>query len=435
VSLAATPALAHDIPNEQVDRAIQLTLHPGHLEVSYRVSLGELTLIGDLRRLVGQVAEPTHEALFDRYGRETAPLNARGLLVTVDGEPLDLGPAGFRWDVEAHPLYRFMYTAPLPDRGQLLLRDTNYASSLGTSRLAVRVQPGLDVLGYNGPADVDSVPERPVWMLSDDDERRTREVRLDFRPAVPGPSTITLSEPTLPPASAISPRSPSSRLPWLLDGATARSWPVLLLTAVVLGMAHAIQPGHGKSLVAAASLGASASWWTGVVLAVSATIAHTGVVLVVAALLWALRLDDYAAIHAALFGLAGFLIAGVGLWRLGRLLGRHDDHAPPATATIPEPGPHRSARDLVALGFAGGVVPCWDSVLLLVVALALGRVALGVGLVAAFSLGMGLVLLLVAATAQTLRHRFPHSSRWERVFGIASGLFLALIGVAMLVRA
>ena len=42
----------------------------------------------------------------------------------------------------------------------------------------------------------------------------------------------------------------------------------------------------------------------------------------------------------------------------------------------------------MALGLAGGLVPCWDAVLLIVLAEALGRLRLGLVLLAAFSLGM-----------------------------------------------
>ena len=36
------PARAHDIPNARIDRSIQLTARPGHLDVDYEVSLTEL---------------------------------------------------------------------------------------------------------------------------------------------------------------------------------------------------------------------------------------------------------------------------------------------------------------------------------------------------------------------------------------------------------
>ena len=37
----------------------------------------------------------------------------------------------------------------------------------------------------------------------------------------------------------------------------------LWLIALTMGAAHAIQPGHGKTLVAAAALGDRGGWWRG----------------------------------------------------------------------------------------------------------------------------------------------------------------------------
>src|SRR5262249_46632049 len=135
LSAGATSVSAHDIPNEQVDRSIQATVEPGRLTIDYEVSLAELTLAQDLRRLVGVIPGADRAALFDRYGRETGPLNAKGFVVAVDKQPIDLECRGFDLAVESHPRYTFHFDATLPSQGRLLIRDTNYSESKGTSRL------------------------------------------------------------------------------------------------------------------------------------------------------------------------------------------------------------------------------------------------------------------------------------------------------------
>src|SRR5436305_784347 len=87
--LVNASAWAHDIPNARVDRSIQATIHRGRLAIDYEVSLSELTLTQDLRALIGTLPGADRQEWFDRYGRETAPLNAKGLLVHVDGKPID----------------------------------------------------------------------------------------------------------------------------------------------------------------------------------------------------------------------------------------------------------------------------------------------------------------------------------------------------------
>src|SRR6478735_2537187 len=84
------PARAHEIPNARVDRSIQASVRPGRLTIDYEVSLAELTLTRDLRALIGTLPGGDRREWFEEYGRVTGPLNARGFLVSVDGQPLDL---------------------------------------------------------------------------------------------------------------------------------------------------------------------------------------------------------------------------------------------------------------------------------------------------------------------------------------------------------
>src|SRR5271170_7648506 len=95
-------ANAHDIPNAQVDRSIQATVSPGKLSISYEIDLSELTLIQDLRALTGPLPGADRREWFDQYGRVSGPLNAKGLLVTIDGRPLVLHSGGFEMLVENH---------------------------------------------------------------------------------------------------------------------------------------------------------------------------------------------------------------------------------------------------------------------------------------------------------------------------------------------
>ena len=90
-------AQAHDIPNARVDRSIQVNLDPGRLEIDYEVSLSELTLTRDLRMLIGVLPGIDRQNWFPTYGRETGPLNGRGLLVAIDRRPLELRFRGSSW--------------------------------------------------------------------------------------------------------------------------------------------------------------------------------------------------------------------------------------------------------------------------------------------------------------------------------------------------
>ncbi len=179
-AIGILPARAHDIPNAQVDRSIQVTVGPGKLSISYEVALSQLTLIQDLRALTGPLPGAERREWFDQYGRVVGPLNAKGLLVTVDGRPLVLHSGRFDLSVEDHVRYTFHFEADLPPRGRLSIRDTNYASGEGRSRLALRGVGGIAIRGDDLPEDVTLIPHRPLWELSDAEERRTRQVEVEF---------------------------------------------------------------------------------------------------------------------------------------------------------------------------------------------------------------------------------------------------------------
>src|SRR5262249_35781022 len=197
--------------------------------------------------------------------------------------------------------------------------------------------------------------------------------------------------------------------------------------AMGLGAAHAIQPGHGKTLVTAIALGPGARVYQPALLALATALAHMATVLSIALALWFTRATQVGAVHVGLTRTAGFLIAAAGLWKVGRHIagwGEHDAEA------MPE---HRfSNRSLISLGLAGGLIPCWDAVALLVLATAVGRLATGVELVLAFSVGMAAVLVLVGCLAWKIKSVALGSGTsgfWQRRLGLAGGLLLAAMGL------
>jgi ABC-type nickel/cobalt efflux system permease component RcnA len=431
------PVRAHDIPNQRVDRSIQVTLQTGRLAIDYEVSLTELTLTQDLRALMGSRPGSDRAEWLALYGQVTGPLNAKGFLVAVDGVSTELSARGFRLAIEEHPRYTFHLEARIPVRGHLSIRDTNFISSEGTSRLAVRSADGVALAGYDGPAAVEQVPIRPVWELTDDEERRTKEVVLRFDTSLtPAAGDRGADRPVAPrslrgrakPAEDIpEPSRPGTSLSRLLDSSTPLPWALLAVIALGLGAAHALQPGHGKTLVTAVALGPAARFYQPALLGLATTFSHMGSVLVIAAALWFTGSSRVGTIHQGLAQAAGFAIAAAGCWRLGRHLGGHGEH-PLETMGVVE----RDNLGLLGLGLAAGLVPCWDAVSLLVLAAAVGRLAAGVGLVLAFSAGMGIVLIAVGGLAWKLKSAaigLDWAPTWERRLGLLCGLILSTIGL------
>jgi nickel/cobalt exporter len=347
------------------------------------------------------------------------------MLVLVDGSEVDLKAAGFDLAIEGHPRYTFHFEAEVPPSGRLALNDTNYAASEGTSRLALRAVGGITVRGDSLPTDVTQIPIRPVWQLSNEEERRTRRLTVDYSPSAP-PAAIPPIASTA--KAEIAPPS-SSGLSNLLDDQAGRAWPGLLLAAFVLGAAHAIQPGHGKTTVAASSIGPGGGPLRGAMLGLATATAHLSSVALIALGVWVTRFSRFVELHLAIARLAGFAIAAIGLWRLGRHLGGYGVHE-----AVEAPG-DLDFRGILVLGLAGGVVPCWDAVALVVLSAAINRLGLGLTLLAAFSLGMAVVLVAVGATASRFQSAIGRSERralWERRLGIVGALILSGIGISLL---
>lgn len=87
---------------------------------------------------------------------------------------------------------------------------------------------------------------------------------------------------------------------------------------------------------------------------------------------------------------------------------------------------------LVLLGIAGGLVPCWGAVILLVGSVAYGRLSLGLPLVLAFSVGLGATLvalgfLVVRAHARGAR-KFGQG-KWFKRLPIVGALLVTILGL------
>ena len=115
--------------------------------------------------------------------------------------------------------------------------------------------------------------------------------------------------------------------------------------------------------------------------------------------------------------------------------GHHHDHGPHGhTHELPADVKPLSRAGLVALGTSGGLFPSPSAVVVLVGAFALGRAALGLALIAAFSVGLAAMLvavglLLVAGRDRLDRSRFAVQLPWLPIAG--AGAIVVLGGVLL----
>jgi len=104
-------------------------------------------------------------------------------------------------------------------------------------------------------------------------------------------------------------------------------------------------------------------------------------------------------------------------------------HMPPGAS-----GETVTWRGLLALGIAGGLVPCPSAMVLLLAAVALNKTAYGLLLVLAFSVGLATTLTAVGLAFLYARNRIrsPTSlGRWPQFLPVLSALAITLVGALL----
>jgi ABC-type nickel/cobalt efflux system permease component RcnA len=249
-------------------------------------------------------------------------------------------------------------------------------------------------------------------------------------------------------------RSPLSS-PWALFA--------LLGTCALLGAFHALTPGHGKALLAAYLVGADSTPRQAVILGAVITCTHTASVIALGtAVLFAGRFVVPEVLVPVLEVISGtvVLILGIRLlrrrWRLrtgDTHAGHHshsgsssgsgshshgggDDrathhHHPPAASIMPT-----TVRGIATMGVSGGVIPCPEALSVLLLAIGLGRTALGLTMIVCFSMGLagvlvGLGLLLVSARAKLERFQRSGESPLVQWLPIVSAAVVTILGLTL----
>ena len=286
-----------------------------------------------------------------------------------------------------------------------------------------------------------------------------------------------------------------------------------LALALFLGAAHGLEPGHGKTIVAAYLVGARGTVGNALFLGGVVALTHTSSVILLG--LVALFASQYILpeqIFPWLGTASGLLIMGLGTWLLvNHLRGRGPGHSHPHGEHLHEHsheqehlhehgheqehlhehghshfhgehhhehshsheeehhhghghsheeghhghhdhphGEHHHGHghshetpdkvtlgSLLTLGISGGIVPCTGALVILLLAVALHRVAFGLLLLVAFSVGLAAILIAIGVLivkARPLVERFSGDGRWIQRLPIASAVVIIVVGGAITLR-
>jgi nickel/cobalt transporter (NicO) family protein len=462
VLAAAAPAVAqaHPLGNFTVNRYSLVELGRGSVKVTFVLDEAE---IPTFQALGGQ---PTHERA-QAWAAARVATFAQRLHLTVDGRDVPLVPdtgavtATLRKGQGGLDCMRV--TVPLSARiagggpFTATFEDDTFGDRVGWKEIVIGAAPGA-VLTQSSASTHDvsqMLRSYPSGMLSTPLDVR----RATFGYRYGGGTSISVDAPQGQRGESVAVSGGA-----FTDLVTHRHLGLgFILLALVIAMfwgsVHALSPGHGKSIVAAYLVGSRGTARHAAFLGLTVTVTHTASIFALGIV--TLYLSDYIlpeTLYPWLSVISGLVVVGMGASILVRRARRlraaqhhqhhdhdhghdhdheHLHHHGPGGHTH-EPSASISVRSMLALGISGGILPCPSALVVMLGAIAVHRVAFGLVLVVAFSIGLAATLTgvgLLVVYARRLVDRVPSSGRLIQAAPTFSAGVITLLGVGLTVQA
>jgi ABC-type nickel/cobalt efflux system permease component RcnA len=426
--LAPAAALAHPLGNFTVNRFARVEVAGHRLYVRYVLDLAEI---------------PTYQAR--QQGVDPAVYArrlARGLHVALGGRRVQLTPIAhalaFPLGVAGLHTMRLevILRGPAVDRREALtVHDENYSDRIGWKEIVVGAS--APSLSHELRAYPKSLLQSPLDVTT---VRATAAPTHDAAPVLSSGRSLEAPD-----------RVADSGFTRLIGRRHLGVLVVLasLAAALFWGAAHALSPGHGKTIVTAYLVGRRGTPRDAAVLGAIVTVTHTIGVFALGLVTLALSqwivpdrlypwIDVVAGVSVVVIG-ATVLRARVREWlherahRRGHHGHHHHHHHHEHVA---EPG--SGLRGLLAVGVSGGALPCPSALVVLLAAISLHRLAFGLVLIVAFSLGLALSITgigLAAVLARTAFARRSFDGLLLRALPAVSACVIVAAGVAMTLHA
>jgi ABC-type nickel/cobalt efflux system permease component RcnA len=478
LALFAAPAQsvdAHPLGNFTVNRYSRLELYSDTVRVHYVLDMAEIPAFQERSAVDADGNGDVSFAEADLYATTKGNQIAGNLHLTVGGDDRQLrlvlrnlafpeGQAG----LDTLRLSLVFEAASPEGSADVVYEDANYNDRLGWREVVVQPSPGAILTGDVPTQDASAaLTDYPEGQLSSPLSVSAVEFRLDASGAESAPS---LSGAAIAPAPEQAAGRSADGFAGLIDANDLTLTVVLiaLLAAFGFGAIHALEPGHGKTLVAAYFVGVKGTARQALGLGAIIAVTHSVGVLAIGSITmfasqWVLPEKLYpwlslaSGVMVLLLGLRLIAARGGIAW-LRRAAHRilphsheHDHHnAHSPTGGIPP------WRALVALGLADGLTPSPSALVVLLAAVSLDRIGLGIGLIVAFSVGLAtvlgticLALVYARSVAEWLSSRFgqsgPASARvaalvtpdgaMMRLLPIGGACTLIVVGALLTVRA
>jgi nickel/cobalt transporter (NicO) family protein len=464
IVVCAAVALAHPMGNFSVSHYSRIELGAKGAHIRYVLDLAE---IPTFQLMQGWKAEET-AAKVEEQAREWA----RGLKIDVGGRAV------------APKVERTSYVVAKGAGGMAILRvvaelsveaapgtlrfvDGNYPDRAGWKEIVIAAGEGAEVqratpTGADRSMELTAYPQDPLLAPPQDLEASATWRTTVAAPVVTAAAPPVPTSPELPGQNAAGTVVRGDYLSRMLREGEI-GWGMMIVGMCVafgLGAIHALSPGHGKTIVAAYLVGTRGTPKHAIFLGAMVTFTHTISVFFLG--LATLFLSQYVLpekiypVLGAISGLSIVWIGGTLFFKRLRAAGghshshghhhHHHDHEHEHGGLVHDHGDghvhsHVPEGDvtlgsLIALGASGGLVPCPSALVLLLSSVALGRVALGLTLLVAFSAGLAIVLMGIGLVVLYAKHLLPNREKtaknpFFRWVPVASAGVITCAGLAM----
>ncbi|HEY8297179.1 MAG TPA: hypothetical protein VIG32_04055 [Candidatus Baltobacteraceae bacterium] len=455
--LGVLPASAHPLGNFTINHLAKIAVARDALRVHYVLDIAEIPTFQIMQTAGGKWTPAVSSA----WAQSEIALVQQGLQISVDGARAALQPDG-----PAH-----VRTRPGSGGLPILYWTENF------------VVPVVTGSAHKVAVSDSTYSDRRIgWkdIVVGAQTEPTQELRVYPSALIGTPRRVTSATFSLAPSGAISAIADSedaqpqiaSSAPWLfnpaiLSGMFSRQnqtpvWVLLtILAAFGLGALHAVEPGHGKALLAFTLVGSRATSKQALILAASLTFAHTVGVLILGLLLLTASKFVSETVYPWITLLSGVAVAVIGARALAKYIaarrGLNHVHQHAHDGAHPHAHGHDHDRDhdsahghghshgipgsqplnfgsAIWAAMSGGIAPCPAAIVVMLTALRLHQLGYGLLLIVVFSMGLAAVLsglgIGVVHGASWLSKRSGFE-RIVRIGPVVSASVISVIGAVM----
>ena len=504
LTLFAASASAHPMGNFSINHYAGIQVDRDSVELRYIIDMAEIPTYQEVQD--ASIVTTVGDSSLRPYLSKQATSWLKNLTLIVNNEAVNLSivstsvifpvGAGGLPTMKIGVIYRGIIRHQSLGTANLQYHDDNFPGHAGWKEIVVTSGDGVALANLadgTQPFKTDrsaQLTDYPTNLLNSPPQDLEAEFNYTVQPLAPVPVAAPKSPaskpgtaPGLPPNATVKQLQPQTALPAFAAATPTHATPFVLapnkqatprnrftelmaapnqhlsfwflltaaLLAAGLGAAHALEPGHGKTIVAAYLVGSRGRTRHAVGLGLLVTASHTaGVYILGGIVLYASKYIIPERIYPWLSIFSGLIIAAMAVYLFLRAYTGQTEpsedadgvlhshwYTPKLTTASPQ-NPERTVplKQLLILGITGGIIPCPAALVVLLSAVSLHRIGLGLYLIVAFSMGLAAVLIaigIVMVRARGLLSRYktdsPLIKRWLPIAS-ASAMFLAGLAIA-----